>query len=59
MCELTIAKDVIWFEIDVITLVVLYLRTFKSSSPRSINEKSCLAIVKRYADDILLCNFKA
>ena len=48
MCKLTIAKpklDVIWFEIDVITLVVLYLKKKilfikKVPVPESIKKKN-------------------
>ena len=69
MCKLTISQpkgDIICFEIDVITPLVLCLKIFFSKNrfekvpvPELIL-KTCLATVKRYVDDIFFVyNFKA
>ena len=57
MSKLTIAKpksDVIWFEIDVISLSYL----LEQDSVQELLKRTCLAIVKRYVDDILVYNLK-
>ena len=69
MCKLTIAQpkgDVISFEIDVITPVVLCLKKklfiknrFEKVPVPELITKTCLATVKRYVDDIFVYRFKA
>ena len=62
MCKQTIAKpksDVIWFEIDNAGSVISLSSFFEQVQVQELLKKTCLAIVKRYVDDILVYNFKA